>query len=603
MSRNPPEASEPEPESESALTKTVSPLNSRNIGFHTYIPFQVFCEATYNFRFHADYGTGGYIGFNGVTHAADLEGEMYNNNHNMNNIWGYVFFEPQSLAVGDHYFEALGFEGCCDGHAELEIQMPGGDTFVQVVAGPRNDLSGECLQPVTDPCPWVNLPPVDTPDTLQCMDGSYCNALTEGWGCCANKGNRARCPVPSAGAGPNMCATDNQCGGGTANCCENDCSCCGRGGNRPCPSAGMCSGSMDIASDNAYSLYINGAYQENVNGGRTNVAGCDTAKNQFNDPYTGCNWQSVDRHEFTVNGPLVIAVDALDAGGTGGWVGTLRVNGQTYPTNAGWRCWNSDTPDGQTGGWSQVNTGWHGDAPDLSGGTWFSPRYDDVAWQPAFEFGANGVGPWGDVNREMGAVDDGGLGTISADSQWIWSQDKDAHNDVFCRFTVPCGAEVLFSEDFQDSDAIGRWKGKGGAATPWSATIKSNGLGGQALMMNRCASGGDAYSDATVQCSIDTPCLVSYWSVGAPWQGFAEQFAGPHIWSATPTDYDGQHVTTPTSSDWQFTQYVFPGTGIDATNPAGDDETVFVHGGGEIGANPVRLMLESFSRTGECDTT
>ena len=88
------------------------------------------------------------------------------------------------------------------------------------------------------------------------------------------------------------------------------------------------------------------------------------------------------------------------------------------------------------------------------------------------------------------------------------------------------------------------------------------------------------------------------WSAGAPWQGFAEQFAGPHIWSATPTDYDGQHVTTPTSDDWQFTQYVFPGQGIDATNPAGDDETVFVHGGGEIGANPVRLMLESFSRTG-----
>ena len=87
-------------------------MNSRNIGFHTYIPFQVFCEATYNFRFHADYGTGGYIGFNGVEHAADLEGEMYNNNHNMNNIWGYVFFEPQALATGDHYFEALGFEGC-----------------------------------------------------------------------------------------------------------------------------------------------------------------------------------------------------------------------------------------------------------------------------------------------------------------------------------------------------------------------------------------------------------------------------------------------------------------------------------------------------------
>ena len=104
---------------------------------------------------------------------------------------------------------------------------------------------------------------------------------------------------------------------------------------------------MSIASDNAYALYINGRYQSNVNGGRTNVDGCDTAQNQFGDPYTGCNWQSVDLHEFSVNGPLVIAVDALDAGGTGGWVGTAVVNGVEYPTNSGWRCWNSPDADGQ----------------------------------------------------------------------------------------------------------------------------------------------------------------------------------------------------------------------------------------------------------------
>ena len=53
-----------------------------------------------------------------------------------------------------------------------------------------------------------------------------------------------------------MCNTPNQCGGGTAYCCEMDCS--SFGGNRPCPSEGTCAGTMDIASDNAYAIYING---------------------------------------------------------------------------------------------------------------------------------------------------------------------------------------------------------------------------------------------------------------------------------------------------------------------------------------------------------
>ena len=83
-------------------------------------------------------------------------------------------------------------------------------------------------------------------------------------------------------------------------------------------------------------------------------------------------------------------------------------------------------------------------------------RAGDTEWDEAFTFGANGVGPWGDVNREMGDVDDGGLGVISAASEWIWSQDKDAHNDVFCRLTVPCGGRVLFAEDFEGANALDR---------------------------------------------------------------------------------------------------------------------------------------------------
>ena len=102
------------------------------------------------------------------------------------------------------------------------------------------------------------------------------------------------------------------------------------------------------------------------------------------------------------------------------------------------RCLPGGENDGQDGGWSQVNDGWHGDPPP-AGWADHDVNFDDSAWAPASEFGLNGVGPWGDVNREMGAADDGGLGVISADAQWIWSADPDAHNDVYCRLVVPCG--------------------------------------------------------------------------------------------------------------------------------------------------------------------
>jgi hypothetical protein len=29
--------------------------------------------------------------------------------------------DPVSLAAGEHEFESLGFEDCCDGHSELEV--------------------------------------------------------------------------------------------------------------------------------------------------------------------------------------------------------------------------------------------------------------------------------------------------------------------------------------------------------------------------------------------------------------------------------------------------------------------------------------------------
>jgi hypothetical protein len=128
-------------------------------------------------------------------------------------------------------------------------------------------------------------------------------------------------------------------------------------------------------------------------------------------------------------------------------------------------------------------------------------NFDDSAWPYASSRGANGVGPWGDVNREMGAVDNAGLGI---------------------------------------------------------------------------------------------------------WQGFSEQFPGPHIWTATTQDYGGQMIATPNSSpqdqDWTYIEYVFPSVGI--WSSAGDEvPSSFIHGGGEIGANPVRFIFESFGWSGACDST
>jgi hypothetical protein len=105
-----------------------------NIAFHTLIPFSASCEGVYHFRFHADHGLGGYTGIDGVAHTAG-------------DIWGHVHISDVQISVGDHYFEGLGFEGCCDGHSELEIHLPPdgeGDPWRLVVAGPTDTLSGEC---------------------------------------------------------------------------------------------------------------------------------------------------------------------------------------------------------------------------------------------------------------------------------------------------------------------------------------------------------------------------------------------------------------------------------------------------------------------------
>eukprot|EP01051_Picozoa_sp_SAG22_P000021 SAG22_NODE_1_length_62449_cov_158.689270_21_plen_493_part_00 len=87
-----------------------------DIGFHIRIPFVINEAGMYQFRMHADYGNGAFIGIDGAEHTPG-------------NTWGHLMLTQDGsdqiqLTVGNHEFEALGFEDCCDGHAELEVHLP-----------------------------------------------------------------------------------------------------------------------------------------------------------------------------------------------------------------------------------------------------------------------------------------------------------------------------------------------------------------------------------------------------------------------------------------------------------------------------------------------
>jgi hypothetical protein len=114
-----------------------------NIAFHTLIPFYAACEGVYHFRFHADYGYGGFLGIDGVSHSAG-------------DIWGHVFARDVAITEGDHYWESLGFEGCCDGHSEIEIHLPGDavtDPWRPITSGASSDLEGDCGAATPPPAP------------------------------------------------------------------------------------------------------------------------------------------------------------------------------------------------------------------------------------------------------------------------------------------------------------------------------------------------------------------------------------------------------------------------------------------------------------------
>jgi hypothetical protein len=100
------------------------------IGFHTIIPFIAACSQVYHFRFHAD---NGYIGIND---GAGI--------HTFGDIWGFVAVNDVYLEAGQHYFEGLGFEQCCDGHSELDVMLPGTSTWTRVKVEAQQEMVAAC---------------------------------------------------------------------------------------------------------------------------------------------------------------------------------------------------------------------------------------------------------------------------------------------------------------------------------------------------------------------------------------------------------------------------------------------------------------------------
>ena len=95
------------------------------------------------------------------------------------------------------------------------------------------------------------------------------------------------------------------------------------------------------------------------------------------------------------------------------------------------------------------------------------------------------------------------------------------------------------------------------------------------LKANSCVSSGNMFSAATVLCTAELPCSVSFYakSAGAStqvWQGFANDFPGAHSWVVTPgptdatkgIDYSDSYVDSKglllPGDKWRLVQYVYP---------------------------------------------
>ena len=137
-----------------------------NIGFHIRIPFHVGTSGMFAFRYHMDMGLGSFMGVDGPEFRPG-------------NTWGHLTTEGSILSVGEHEWEVLGFEDCCDGHAELEVHIPCDNAAApwRLVSSQTRDQAGNA---VVSPCLSCNAP---------INEQAQCSAQTEPAACCAHQGS------------------------------------------------------------------------------------------------------------------------------------------------------------------------------------------------------------------------------------------------------------------------------------------------------------------------------------------------------------------------------------------------------------------------------
>ena len=174
------------------------------------MPFAINTPGDYTFRMHADYGSGSFMGVDGAEYTPGdicegsclerLRARLQGLTADVLPAGGHVEIDASTLTAGDHEFDGkmmstscsvcvhlialsltravptvLGFEPCCDGHAETEVHLP-------------CDAADD---------PWRTVVHGAT-DCMACGDAKVdgaCSMDTVSAGCCGASGDHIVCHV------------------------------------------------------------------------------------------------------------------------------------------------------------------------------------------------------------------------------------------------------------------------------------------------------------------------------------------------------------------------------------------------------------------------
>jgi VCBS repeat-containing protein len=159
------------------------------------------------------------------------------------------------------------------------------------------------------------------------------------------------------------------------------------------------SADMALTLDNIYTVYVNGV-----------LVGTDSS------------WPTVEQYTVNLQPGDVIAVYGQDVGGAAAFVSDITLaNGARFGTGADWKVATS----------LQSN--------------WNTQGFDDSGWTAATEYGTA-------PNTVLGPSLTN-TNILTSRAQWIWSSDRDAHDDVYFRYVV--SDKMLVAENASNGTVLG----------------------------------------------------------------------------------------------------------------------------------------------------